>query len=87
MAIQRCPWAEKSGIKRNCHDHIWSLPVHDDKELFEMLLLEGMQAGSRWSTTLNKMDSLCAIKGLSNTIGLSYNKAPQSAILRFKLSI
>ena len=39
------------------HDNEWGRPVHDDKKLFEMLILEGMQAGLSWSTILNKRES------------------------------
>jgi DNA-3-methyladenine glycosylase I len=39
------------------HDEDWGLPVHDDRKLFEMLILEGAQAGLSWDTILNKRDS------------------------------
>ena len=38
------------------HDHEWGVPVHDDRVLFEFLILEGAQAGLSWSTILNKRD-------------------------------
>ena len=40
------------------HDHEWGRPVHEDRKLFEMLILEGMQAGLSWSTVLNKRAAL-----------------------------
>jgi len=47
-------------LEQEYHDTQWGIPVHDDKTLFKMLILEGMQAGLSWSTILSKMDTLCA---------------------------
>ena len=49
----RCGWAG-SGLMREYHDTEWGRPVHDDRMLFEFLILEGAQAGLSWSTILNK---------------------------------
>jgi len=57
---KRCDWAERSPREREYHDTQWGVPVHDDKTLFKMLILEGMQAGLSWATILAKMDTLCA---------------------------
>ena len=51
---QRCAWSEKSGRYRAYHDEEWGVPVHDDRTLFEFLILEGAQAGLSWETILNK---------------------------------
>jgi DNA-3-methyladenine glycosylase I len=51
---QRCAWAESSDLMRAYHDDEWGKPSHDDTHLFEMLVLEGAQAGLSWSTILNK---------------------------------
>ena len=52
----RCPWATTPlGIAY--HDHEWGVPVHDDRRLFEFLVLEGAQAGLSWETILNKRDA------------------------------
>lgn len=59
MAIVRCDWANKTELEKNYHDTCWGKPIHDDKELFKMLILEGKQAGLSWSTILTKMDTLC----------------------------
>jgi len=48
-----CPWAEHEP-ERAYHDREWGVPVHDDRRLFEMLCLEGAQAGLSWRTILNK---------------------------------
>jgi len=52
----RCTWAESSLLERDYHDREWGVPVHDDKLLFEFLVLEGAQAGLSWSTILQKRD-------------------------------
>lgn len=59
MDIVRCGWATKSEIDKNYHDTQWGKPLHEEKALFKMLILEGMQAGLSWSLILRKMDSLC----------------------------
>ena len=53
---QRCGWAEGSDAMRRYHDQEWGRPSHDDRHLFEMLILEGAQAGLSWSTILNKRE-------------------------------
>jgi DNA-3-methyladenine glycosylase I len=52
--VVRCDWAEGSDANRAYHDTEWGVPSHDDRHLFEMLILEGAQAGLSWSTILNK---------------------------------
>jgi len=50
---ERCSWATTE-LYKEYHDKEWGKPVHDDRKLFEMLILEGMQAGLSWLTILNK---------------------------------
>lgn len=52
----RCEWADISPAMRDYHDHEWGVPSHDDRYLFEMLILEGAQAGLSWATILNRRD-------------------------------
>ncbi len=52
---RRCGWAE-SELAVAYHDHEWGVPVHDDRLLFEFLILEGAQAGLSWETILKKRD-------------------------------
>ncbi|MFZ1238624.1 MAG: DNA-3-methyladenine glycosylase I [Anaerolineae bacterium] len=53
--LTRCAWAAATNpLYLAYHDEEWGVPVHDDRKLFEMLILEGMQAGLSWSTILNK---------------------------------
>ncbi|MEO8477585.1 MAG: DNA-3-methyladenine glycosylase I [Actinomycetota bacterium] len=55
--VNRCGWAPVSDPRYLAyHDEEWGVPVHDDVHLFEMLTLEGAQAGLSWSTILNKRD-------------------------------
>ncbi|WP_372719106.1 DNA-3-methyladenine glycosylase I [Immundisolibacter sp.] len=53
IAAVHCPWA-RTELDIAYHDHEWGVPQHDDRELFELLILEGAQAGLSWSTILNK---------------------------------
>ncbi|HMD14436.1 MAG TPA: DNA-3-methyladenine glycosylase I [Bacteroidota bacterium] len=52
--IHRCPWGEHDPLYRRYHDHEWGVPVHKNRKLFEMLCLEGAQAGLSWITILRK---------------------------------
>ena len=52
----RCPWAEAE-LHHLYHDTEWGVPSHDDRHLFELLILEGAQAGLRWSTILAKREN------------------------------
>lgn len=55
--MKRCDWAaHASPLDIQYHDEQWGVPVHDDRLLFEMLVLEGAQAGLSWSTILKKRD-------------------------------
>lgn len=54
--VSRCSWAT-TDLYREYHDREWGVPVHDDDRLFEMLVLEGMQAGLSWLTILNKREA------------------------------
>ena len=51
---RRCLWAERSDWERDYHDSEWGTPLHEDRKLFEFLLLEGAQAGLSWVTILKK---------------------------------
>ena len=44
----RCPWCMGSDLYRRYHDEEWGVPAHDDRRLFEFLILEGAQAGLSW---------------------------------------
>ncbi len=53
----RCPWSESSELMMHYHDTEWGVPVHDDRELFEYIVLDTFQAGLSWSTILNKREN------------------------------
>jgi len=55
--IPRCPWAGTDPIYIAYHDSEWGVPLHDDRRLFEFLVLEGAQAGLSWITVLKKRDA------------------------------
>jgi DNA-3-methyladenine glycosylase I len=53
---QRCAWAESDPLMRAYHDEEWGVPQHDSRTLWEMLMLEGFQAGLSWSIILRKRE-------------------------------
>ena len=55
--IQRCEWSRGDELMREYHDREWGNPVHDDRKLFEFLLLEGAQAGLSWLTILRRREN------------------------------
>ncbi|OTG88239.1 DNA-3-methyladenine glycosidase [Acinetobacter sp. ANC 4558] len=56
MINKRCGWCSDDPLYINYHDHEWGKPVHDEAHLFEMLCLEGQQAGLSWITVLKKRE-------------------------------
>jgi len=52
--LKRCDWAEGNALMKTYHDEEWGKPLHDDRGLFEFLILEGEQAGLSWDTVLRK---------------------------------
>ncbi|MEZ4658392.1 MAG: DNA-3-methyladenine glycosylase I [Caldilineaceae bacterium] len=57
MTITRCAWAGSDPLYVQYHDEEWGVPAHDDRHLFEMLNLEGAQAGLSWITILRKREN------------------------------
>lgn len=57
MNRHRCSWAGDDALYRRYHDTEWGVPVHDDRRLFEFLVLEGAQAGLSWITILRKREN------------------------------
>jgi DNA-3-methyladenine glycosylase I len=53
----RCAWVNDDPLYIDYHDREWGVPVHDDRKLFEFLVLEGMQAGLSWYTVLKKREN------------------------------
>ena len=56
-SVNRCPWCEGFDLYRVYHDTEWGVPVRDDRALFELLILEGAQAGLSWATVLKKREN------------------------------
>lgn len=54
---KRCAWVNDNPLMIEYHDTEWGVPVHDDRKLFEFLILEGAQAGLTWQTVLNKREN------------------------------
>ena len=55
--MKRCKWADYNELMKEYHDKEWGTPQHDDEMLYELLILEGMQAGLSWNTVLQKRDN------------------------------
>ena len=54
---RRCPWPSDDKLMIKYHDNEWGVPLHNDKKLFEFLILEGFQAGLSWRTILHKREN------------------------------
>ena len=55
VVLNRCDWCGGDAYYQRYHDHEWAVPVFDDRLLFEMLILEGAQAGLNWLTILRSV--------------------------------
>ncbi len=55
--VRRCSWAENNPLMQAYHDEEWGVPKHEGRMLWEMLMLEGFQAGLSWQTILNKREA------------------------------
>lgn len=73
--MERCAWA-KDESEIHYHDHEWCKESHDDQYLFEMLILEGMQAGLSWRTILHKREAMrTAFDGFNPVVITDYDDA------------
>jgi DNA-3-methyladenine glycosylase I len=71
----RCPWCGSDALYLAYHDEEWGVPVHDDRRLFEMLVLEGAQAGLSWLTILRKRENYRrAFDGFDPEIAARYSQ-------------
>jgi DNA-3-methyladenine glycosylase I len=78
----RCPWGDTSPWMRDYHDREWGRPVHDDQRLFEMLCLEGAQAGLAWDTILRRREGYrAAYEGFDATAMATWDDARQARLL------
>ena len=82
MIQQRCEWGNSSALYIEYHDSEWGVPVHDERKLFEFLILEGAQAGLSWSTILNKRQAyIQAFDNFEPAKVASYNDTKVQALL------
>ena len=82
MIQQRCSWANSSTLYLEYHDTEWGVPAHDDRKLFEFLILEGAQAGLSWSTILNKRQAyIQAFDNFEPAKVANYNDTKVQALL------
>jgi DNA-3-methyladenine glycosylase I len=80
--LQRCAWAEGSELMRRYHDEEWGVPAHDDRLLFEHLILDGAQAGLSWETILKKRDNYrAAFDDFRPDLVASYDERKVEALL------
>lgn len=82
--VIRCPWCENSSLGKvytDFHDNEWGVAVHDDRVLFEFLILEGAQAGLSWSTILNKRENYRAAFAKFDAAKVAHYSAAQIATL------
>ncbi len=78
----RCPWAGPDPLYRKYHDEEWGVPVHDDRHFFEMLILEGAQAGLAWITILRKREGYrAAFDGFDPAVVAGYDGRRVAALL------
>ena len=79
--MNRCPWA-KTDLYVRYHDTEWGMPVHDDRLLFEFLVLEGAQAGLSWETILKKREHYRdAFDNFDPAIVAKYGQKKRNALL------
>ena len=79
---QRCAWPADNPLMIKYHDKEWGVPVHNDRKLFEFLLLEGFQAGLSWNTILNKRENFRkAFDNFDFNKVVSYNKNKINSLL------
>ena len=82
LNVVRCGWA-KNDLAIQYHDEEWGVPLHDDRALFELLILEGAQAGLSWDTILKKRDNYrAAIDGFDAKKIARYDRRKVQALVR-----
>jgi DNA-3-methyladenine glycosylase I len=83
MTITRCPWVPLDDpLYLDYHDREWGTPLHDDRLLFEFLMLEGFQAGLSWRTVLYKRENFrSAFDGFDPQVVANYGEAKIAALL------
>jgi DNA-3-methyladenine glycosylase I len=81
--MNRCAWVNQDPLYIRYHDEEWGQPLHDDTRLFEMLTLEGAQAGLSWYTVLQKRENFrMAFDNFNVTLVASYDEDQYEALLQ-----
>ncbi|MDR3209963.1 MAG: DNA-3-methyladenine glycosylase I [Oscillospiraceae bacterium] len=79
----RCPWAGDDPLYAAYHDEEWGRPLHEDRALFELLILEGMQAGLSWITILRKREAFReAFEGFEPSVVARFDEEKVAALLQ-----
>ncbi len=82
MSLQRCEWAGSDPLYLRYHDEEWGVPVHDDRHHFEMICLEGAQAGLSWITILRKRENYrAAFDGFDPALIAAYSEEKEAELL------
>lgn len=83
MTAKRCSWCERDALYRAYHDEEWGRPIHDDRRLFELLVLESSQAGLSWYTILAKREGFrAALDGFDYRLIADYDDAKVEALMQ-----
>jgi len=81
--LERCSWCQADRLLRDDHDQEWGVPSHDDRHLFEMLILEGAQAGLSWRSILQRRDGYRrAFAGFDPAVVAGFDMERQQALLQ-----
>jgi len=82
-ALRRCPWAETDPLLRAYHDTEWGVPERDSRALWELLILEGFQAGLSWLTILRKRDAFrAAFRGFDPAVVARFGARDVARLMR-----
>jgi len=81
-SIKRCTWTGTDPLMSAYHDTEWGVPLHDDRKIYEFLVLEGMQAGLSWSTILRKRENFrAAFRGLDPAAVSNYGSREMDRLM------
>lgn len=81
--MKRCTWSEVNELESEYHDTEWGVPEHDDRKLFEFLILEGAQAGLSWDTILRRRENYRkAFDGFDYNIVAGYDESKIKELLQ-----
>lgn len=83
MMENSCNWSQNNRLLIEYHDNEWGVPLHDDRKLFEFLVLEGFQAGLSWTTILNKREAFrLAFSGFDPAVVAAYGNRETEELMQ-----